>query len=114
MPIKPSVMKAKNIQQEILVFTQTSFVQKVLIENSGDNKKNQPAEQLEIAFWNGMLNKMLPELMLPRQIRGEEIAIWQIYTSDWSLLIDMAEAPDIIQDSRSICPCLFLSTANMN
>jgi len=32
-------MKSKNIQQKILVFTQTSFVQKALIENIGNNKK---------------------------------------------------------------------------
>ena len=107
-------MKSKNIQQEILVFTQTSFVQKALIENIGNNKKSYPAEEFEKAFWNGMLNELLPELMLPKQGRKSEISIWQISTGESSLLIDMAEAPDIVQDSHSINPYLFLSTPKMN
>jgi hypothetical protein len=113
-PIKQSAMKSQNIQQEILVFTQTTFAQKVLMENIGNNKKSCPAEQLEKAFWNGMLNQMLPELMIPTKRRSPEISIWQICTSECSLLIDMAEAPDIIQDSSSISPFLFLSTPKMN
>ena len=107
-------MKSKNIQQEILVSTQTSFVQKALIENIGNNKKSYPAEEFEKAFLNGMLNEMLPELVLPKQGRKSEISIWQISTGESSLLIDMAEAPDIVQDSHSINPYLFLSTPKMN
>ena len=111
---KKSAMKSKNIQQEILVFTQTSFAQKALIENIGNNKKSYPAEELEKAFWNGMLNEMLVELMLPKQGRKSEISIWQISIGESSLLIDMAGAPDIVQDSHSINPYLFLSTPKMN
>lgn len=111
--IKQSAMKSKNTQQEILVFTQTSFVQKALIENIGNNKKS-CAEELEKAFWNGILNEMLAELMLPTQGRKSEISIWQITTGESSLLIDMAGAPDIVQDSHSINPYLFLSTPKMN
>src|SRR3989337_1944588 len=55
--IKQSAVKSKNIQHEILVFTQTSFVQKALMENIGNNKKRYPAKDLEKAFWNGMLNE---------------------------------------------------------
>ena len=52
--------------------------------------------------------------MLPKQGRNAEISIWQISTGESSLLIDMAEAPDIVQDSHSINPYLFLSTPKMN
>ena len=107
-------MKPNNIQKEILVFTQTSLVQKVLLENISNIKKTDPAEELEKAFWNGMLNKMLPELMLPRQQRRSEISIWQICISEYSLLIDMAKVPDIVQNSSSISPFLFLPTVKMN
>ena len=113
-PVKQSVMNSQNFQQEILVVMQTSFVQKILIENIGNDKKSYPAEQLEKAFWNGMLNQMLPELTLPKQRRSSEISIWQIRTSECSLLIDIAEAPDIIHYWCSINPFLFLSAANMN
>lgn len=107
-------MKSNNIQKEILVFTQTSFVHKVLLENIGNIKNIDPAEELENAFWNGMLNKMLPELMLPRQRSRSEISIWQICISEYSLLVDMAKAADIVQNSSSISPYLFLSTVKMN
>jgi hypothetical protein len=113
-PVKQSAMNSQNIQQEILVFMETSFVQKILMENIGNDKKNYPAEQLEKAFWNGMLDQMLPELTLSKQPRRSEISIWQIRTSEYSLLIDMAEVPDIIHYWCSICPFLFLSEANMN
>ena len=71
-------MKQKNIQQEVLVLTQTSFAQKALIEDNGGNEKTCPAEELEKGFWNGLLNEMLPELMLPMQGRRSELFIWQI------------------------------------
>lgn len=112
--IKQSAMKSKNIQQEILVFTQTSFIQKTLIENTSNNKKSYPIEEFEKAFWNGTLNEMLPELMLPKQWQKSEVSIWQISTGKPSLLIDMAEVRDIVQDSHSINAYLFLSTLKMN
>jgi hypothetical protein len=112
--IKQSAMKSRNIQQEILVFTQTSFVKKALMETVCNNVKSYAAEQLEEAFWNGMLNKMLPELVTPRQQRGAEVFIWQIWSGESSVLIDMAEDPDVIEHAYSICSLLFLPTANMN
>jgi hypothetical protein len=114
MSIKQSVMKPKNIQQEILVCTETSFAQKTLAEKRDSDERVSPAEELEKAFWNGMLNEMLPELMLPLQGRRLEIYIWQISTGESSLLIDMAETPDIVKDSHSINPRLLLSKSKMN
>jgi hypothetical protein len=108
-----SVMKQKNFQQEVLVLTQTSFAQKALVEVRG-NEKTHPAEELEKLFWNGLLNEMLPELMPHLEKRQSELFIWQITTGETSLLIDMAETPDIIEDSYSINPCCFLSISKMN
>ena len=108
-----AVMKQKNIQQEVLVLTQTSFAQKALIGNGGA-KKFCPAEELEQGFWNGLLNEMLPELMLPMQGRRSELFIWQISFGEFLLLIDMAETPVIIEDSYSINPSCFLSLSKMN
>jgi len=110
---KKSAMKSKNIQQEILVFTQTSFVQKAIIENTGNCNKD-AVDKLEKAMWNGLLKEVLPELMLTKQAGRSDISIWQISTGAFSLLIDMAEAPDLVQDTRSISPFLFLSTPKMN
>jgi hypothetical protein len=107
-------MKPKNIQQEIMVFTETSFAQKTLLEKRDSDERVSPAEKLEKAFWNGMLNEMLPELILPRRGRRLEIYIWQISTGESSLLIDVAETPDIIKDLHSINPYLFLSALKMN
>ena len=107
-------MKPKNIQQEILVYTETSFAQKTLVEKRDSDERVSPSEELEKACWNGMLNQMLPELMLPVQGRRLEIYIWQISTCESSLLIDVAETPDIVKDSHSINPRLLLSTHRMN
>ena len=107
-------MKPKNIQQEILVFTETSFAQKTLLEKRDSDERVSPSEKLEKAFWNGMLNEMLPELMLLIEGRRLEIYIWQISTGETSLLIDIAETPDIVKDWHSINPGLLLSTRNMN
>ena len=107
-------MKPINIQQEILVFTQTSFAQKTVIEKGDIDERASPGEELEKAFWNGLLNEMLPELMLPMEGRRVEIYIWQISAGESSLLIDMAETPDIIKDWQSINPRLLLSTTKMN
>ena len=114
MSIKQSVMNPKNIQQEILVFTQTSFAQKTLAEKGDKNENTYPAEELEKAFWNGMLNEMLPELMLPIQEQKSEVFIWQIYSSEFSLLINTAETPDMAKDSHSLNPYFFLSNPKMN
>ena len=107
-------MKQKNIQQEVLVLTQTSFAQKALIGHNGGAKRSSPAEELEKGFWNGLLNEMLPELMLPMQGRQSELFIWQISIGEFLLLIDMAETPVIIEDSYSINPSCFLSISKMN
>jgi hypothetical protein len=107
-------MKPKNIQQEIMVFTETSFAQKTLLEKRDSDERVSPAEKLEKAFWNGMLNEMLPELLLPIQGRRLEIYIWQISTGESSLLIEIAETPDIVKDWHSINPGLLLPTRSMN
>lgn len=109
-----SAMKQKNIQQEVLVLTQTSFAQKTLIGQNRGGKKSFPAKELEEGFWNGLLNEMLPELMEPMQGRRSELFIWQISIGEFLLLIDMAETPEIIEDSYSINPCCFLSLSKMN
>jgi hypothetical protein len=108
-----SVMKQKNIQQEILVPTQTSFARKTVIEGNNGHEKTSLVEELEKGFWNGLLNEMLPELM-PTQDRRSELFIWQITVGETSILIDMAETPDIIEDSYSINHCCFLSLSKMN
>jgi len=113
-PLKQSAMNSQTVQQEVLLFVQTLFVQKTLMETIGNDKKSYPAEQLEKAFWNGMLNPMLAEFSPLEQQQSSEISIWQIRTSERSLLIDMADDPDIIQSSYSICPFIFLSTTSMN
>ncbi len=107
-------MKAKNIQQEVLVLTETSFAQKTLIGHHGGDEKTCPVEELEKGLWDGLLNEMLPELMLPMQGRRSDLFIWQISIGEASLLIDMAETPDTIEDLYSINPCCFLSMFKMN
>lgn len=107
-------MKKKNVQQEVLVLTETSFAQKALIRYNGDTKNFSSAEDMEGGLWNGLLDEMLPELMTPMQGRKSEYFIWQISTGEFLMLIDMGETPGIVEDSYSINPNLFLSISKMN
>ncbi len=107
-------MKQKNIQQEVLLYTETSLVRKILIDKNGHNENASKEDELEQAVWNGLLDEMLPEIMQPVQRRKSELFIWKINTEENSLMIDLAEAPDIIEYPYSINPCLFLSETRLN
>ena len=58
-------MNSDNIKQEILFLTGTSFSQRPLIENDGQDNSGQlsQSEKLEKAIWTGMLDELLPEII---------------------------------------------------
>jgi len=106
-------MKQKNIQQEVLVPTQTSFARQSRIGHGGGDV-NALADELEKGFWSGLLTQMLPELVIPLYGAWSEDFIWQISFGEFLLLIDMAESPEMIDDRYSINPCCFLSIPKLN
>jgi hypothetical protein len=113
---KKPAMKQQHIHQEVLIFTTTSLSRKVLCETNGNdkNKSNSPIEKLEEAYWNGLLNEMLPEIIGSGSTTPPQMFIWGIHTGKSYLLIDLADTPSTTESVLSIDPHLFLPEVNLN
>lgn len=107
-------MNQNNIQQEILLFINTSLVRKTPFEKNSIVQKAPFEDELEQAVWNGLLDEMFPELIVPAEKRKSELFIWQIRTEECSLIIDLAETPHTVEYPYSIKPYLFLTRHCLN
>ena len=109
-------MKQQHIHQELLVFTTTSLSRNVLSETNGNdkNENGSPAEKLEQACWNGLLNEMFPEIIGSGSAQSPKMFIWEIYRGKSCLLIDLADTPGVIDSVLSIDPYLFLPELNLS
>ncbi len=105
-------MNPQTIHQEVLIFTNTTFSHKALCRNNGSNRKISPVEELEEAFWNGLLNELVPEIML--SLRHPEMIIWGVHAGKYYLFIDLADSIGTTESRLSIDPHLLLSEINMN
>lgn len=102
-------MKPQHVQ-EVLIFTTTSLSQRTLYRKNSSNKNSSPIEEMEEAFWDGLLNELVPEIMpsIPKMV------IWGVYSGEFYLLIDLADSPGISPPIFTIDPNLLLSLKNMN
>src|SRR5687768_16610507 len=109
-------MKTKNINQEILLFSGTSFSSRQFSIKDFDGKErteSTPIENLEKACWAGMLCEVLPELVgCPSP--DNKIFIWHILSADHFLRISMGPYPSLIENESSIDPYFFLPSACRN
>jgi hypothetical protein len=105
-------MKPQTIHQEVLIFTNTTLSQKVLCKNNSSNKNRSSTEELEEAFWDGLLKELAPEIM-PSTL-DPKMFIWGIHAGKFYLLIDLADTPGITESILSIDPHLLLPEINMN
>jgi len=105
-------MKSQHVHQEVLIFTNTTLSQKALCRNNSSNKNNSAIEELEEAFWDGLLYELVPEMM--PSTRNIKMVIWGVYAGEFYLLIDLADSPGITESIFSIDPNLFSSLINMN
>ena len=102
-------MKTKNIQQEILFFTTTSFSKREWCEkdeSKKDNSSYSQQEQLEKACWDGILDEMFPELMPPAPLK-KRLFMWQISVRRTFLSVELAEYRNKVEQYFSIDPYLF-------
>lgn len=67
---------------------------------------------MEEAFWDGMLNELVPEIM--PSTPDIKMVIWGVYAGESYLLIDLADSPGVPEPAYSIDPNLLLSIMNMN
>jgi hypothetical protein len=110
--LKKTIMKPQHVHQEVLIFTNTTFSQKALSRKNSSNKNSSAIEELEEAFWDGLLNELVPEIM-PSTLHPKMV-IWGVHAGKFYLLIDLADSPGITESILSIDPHLLLSEINMN
>ena len=105
-------MKLQHVHQEVLIFTNTTLSQKALCRKNSSSKNSPAIEELEEAFWDGLLNELVPEIM-PSTLHPKMV-IWGVHARKFYLLIDLADSPGITESILSIDPHLFSSEINMN
>jgi len=100
-------MEKNSTQQEVLLVTGTSFSSRAWCEKdeSDNNNKPTPREQLEEACWNGWLNEMLPELF--EEAANAGVYLWKIKEAGSFLEIELGEFPDVTDKYFSIDPYSF-------
>jgi hypothetical protein len=105
-------MKSQHVHQEVLIFTKTALSHEALCRKDSSDKNNSALEELEEAFWDGLLNELVPEIMPSTQ--DTKMVIWAVYAGEFYLLIDLADSPIITEPIYSIDPNLLSSVINMN
>ena len=107
-------MEANIIKQEILLVT-FSFTTKQLCEkNTPDNRRSlSPAEQLEEACWNGLLDELLGDI-IQKCDSGKRLSLWQIYVGKYLLELELCDYPQPNDRYLSINTWLFIDTLIFN
>ena len=105
-------MKLQHVRQEVLIFTNTTLSQKALFKKNNSSKNSSAFEELEEAFWDGLLNELVPEIM-PSTLHPKMV-IWGVHAGKFYLLIDLADSPGITESIFSIDPHLFLPEISTN
>src|SRR5687767_14100883 len=109
--LKQTIMEPQHVHQEVLIFTNTTLSQEALCRKYSSNKNNSAIEELEEAFWDGLLNELVPEIM--PSTRDTKLVIWGVHAGEFYLLIDLPDSPAITEPIYSIDPDLLSSFINM-
>ena len=108
-------MEKHTVTQEILLVTASSFAQRDLC---GDGSENEvgipriPADRLEEACWNGLLDDFLAGA--PKDRKHARLFLWKIHVADAFVCVELAQSPGEIEAIHSLDPQLFLSLRNRN
>src|SRR3954452_299149 len=98
-------MKPHNINQEILLMTTSTFSKRQWCEKDAHESAHHlsPGDQLEEACWNGLLNELLPEVIV-KSVLGKNLYLWEIRHGKFFLQIELSECPVSIENHFSIDP----------
>lgn len=104
-------MKITSTQQEILLLIGTNFSSRNCCEND-DSKQNRltPAQLLEEACWNGLVQQMLPEICEER----DKLFLWNTRETNSFIEIELGEVPQEKEKHFSIDPYSFLPTYRLS
>ena len=109
-------MKPITTNQEILLFTGTSFSSRKFSKTGKHNNRldtGSSRDELERACWAGLLFEMLPELTT-HHFTSCKMYIWNIHSAAHFLLIRQGTDPNPVEDFFSIDPQLFLPSTLLN
>jgi hypothetical protein len=100
-------MKKQIVNQEILLFTNTSFAKRELCEKdeATNERKGSSADQLEKACWSGLLFEMLPGIF---ENEGRELYVWKVNQAVEFIRVVLGPAPTSFDYENSIDPHFFL------
>jgi hypothetical protein len=100
-------MKKQSINQEILLFTNTSFAKRELCEKdeAASEGKTSYTYQLEKACWSGLLFEMLPGVF---ENEGKELFVWKVNKAVQFIRVVLGPAPASFEYDCSIDPHFFL------
>jgi hypothetical protein len=109
------IMKSESTLQEILLITSTTFSKRQLCETNMKDKKRvlSPVQQLETACWNGLLDELLPEIVL-QSAPHKKLYLWQVEKRKFSLSVIKADRPPDQDGWYALDPHLFLCQLEMN
>jgi hypothetical protein len=91
-------------------FARQEFCEKNLPEGTNHLA---PAEQLEVACWNGLLNDLLPEIMNQSSCT-DKIYLWQVEARTSHLKLSMGSCDPEFEKEFTIDPSMFLKEKKMN
>src|SRR5580700_11142070 len=102
-------MKPASKQQEIILMLETTFLWREYLENDDSVKENflSEKEKLVEACWNGLLFKMLPEI-IEFSDKSEQLYLWQIKEASYFLELELGQSREPVDSFFSIDPYNFL------
>jgi len=100
-------MNRQITNQEILLFTRTSFAKRELCErdNSNNNEVINSADQMEKACWSGLVFEMLPGIF--NRNDKKNMYVWQVNQAGEFIHVASGSAPRCPDYVTSINPYFF-------
>ena len=108
-------MKPSSPSREILLVTTSSFSARQFCEKEPQDKSGSlsPAERLEAACWNGLLNEIVPAIMLDSDT-GVKIYLWQVEIRSSYLKLDLGAVNPEFEVEFTIDPNVLFYRKEMN
>lgn len=105
-------METKSTQQEILLFTNTTFSSRQWMGKDMNGNNLTAIEKLEEACWNGLVTQVLPEIC--EQPEDVKLTLWEINVANSFLDLKFSEFPEYVEKQFSIDPYFFTPLQIMN
>jgi hypothetical protein len=107
-------MEPNNVQQEILLNTDTQFAHRQWTDKDSTEAENlNPIEKLEKACWDGLVKELIPELDITLHTE-KKIWLWQVHETQSFLALNFYEFPGPMENEASIDPYLFMGKLRRN